>query len=84
MKFFLLFPDLKQVSKVNGCVNNTFNIFKVPLLEAKSFSKLLIVRCYVLVFSYYWSVKQDILQLHVPDNLCALAGTDVFVSRVCG
>lgn len=52
-------------------------IFKVPLLEAKSFSKLLIVRCYVLVFSFditfskNWSVKQDMLQLHVPDNLCA-------------
>lgn len=37
-----------------------------------------------ITFSKNWSVKRDMLQLHVPDNLCALAGTDVFVSRVCG
>lgn len=29
-------------------------------------------------------MKQDMLQLHVPGNLCALAGTEEFVSRVHG
>lgn len=38
----------------------------------------------IVTFSKNWSVKQDMLPLHVPDILCALAGTDVFVSRARG